>query len=287
MNYLDKVNKQTKLDQTLNHVEVEPVEISDKSSNCMVKSDPLFKHCTQDIIASFENSVAVEDSSVCHNPLPTVNRSAIDIPAAESVHVPALANPLPDVVGASSACILEQKPDVNSALAQQFQNITFGPNMPVEEKSNDTLKSNVLVLAEVPSSDQPSNIKVLNQPSVIVENKVSQVISTPALNTVPQTISPSVLNTVPQVSSSPALNTVPQLINTPVLNGDTKINGLLKPGQNIQKDVTTSQNQPSKSPTLQESPAKSPEIGKRTKVSKNLSENRYIISFMLCNCFLL
>lgn len=267
VNYLDKVNKQTKLDQTLNHNE--PVELSDKSSNCMVKSDPLFKHCTQEILASIENIVAVEDGSVCHNPLPTINRAAI--PAAESVHVPTLANPLPDVVGASSTCILEQKPDVNSALAQQFQNITFNPNIAVEEKSNDTLKKNVPALPEVPSEDQSNKTEVSNQLSVIVENKVPQVTSSPALNSVPQTISPPVLNTVPQVISTPALNTVPQVINTPVLNGDTKINGLLKPDQNIQKGVSTPQNQPSKSPTLQESPAKSPEIGKRTKVSKNQS----------------
>lgn len=231
----------------------------------MVKSDPLFKHCTQDILASIENIVAVEDSSVCHNPSPTVNRAAI--PAAESVHVPTLANPLPDVVGVSSACILEQKPDVNSDLAQQFQNITFNPNIAVEEKSNATLKTNASGLAEVPSADQPNKTEVSNQPSVIVENKVPQVISPPALNTVPQVISTPVLNTVPQVISTPALNTVPQVTNTPVLNGDAKINGLLKPDQN-KKGVSTPPNQPSKSPTLQESPAKSPEIGKRTKVSK-------------------
>lgn len=276
VNYLDKVNKQTKLDQTLNHVE--PVELSDKSSNCMLKSDPLFKHSPQeDILPSFENNVAVEDSSVCNNSLPSINRAAI--PATESVHVHTLANPLPDVVGASSACVIEQKPHVNSTLAQQFQNITLGPNVPVEEKSNDTLKTNVPSLAEVPSADQTSNTEISNQLSVIVENKVPQVISTPALNTVPQTTSPQVLNTVPQVINTPASNSVHQVVNTPMLNGDTKINGLLKPDQNIPKGVSTPQNQPSKSPTLQESPAKSPEIGKRTKVSKTEVhfENRYIL----------
>uniref|UniRef100_A0A1B6EY18 Alpha-taxilin n=1 Tax=Cuerna arida TaxID=1464854 RepID=A0A1B6EY18_9HEMI len=242
---VEKCTKQC--DQVLNHL--------DQSLNHISENNPVLDSYTKDILASFKESVAAEDTSAT---------TTTDSPVPpETVPVPA--SPLPDVVGTSSPCVLNQIPDVNSALCQRLEDISLHPSASVllENTVNKNPQETQLGVVEI---ENPSVAKSPEDPTktectlpVVGDGNTTGDSNIESIVPVTQEISSSEVNEA---------ETLPQVI--PVMNGEALTNGSTPTEANSKQE--TLQDKPStnppKSPTAKGSPAKSTDSGKKKESAK-------------------
>ncbi|KAG8302273.1 hypothetical protein J6590_036162 [Homalodisca vitripennis] len=242
---VEKCTKQC--DQVLNHL--------DQSLNHISENNPVLDSYTKDILASFKESVAAEDTSAT----PTTDG------AVPSETVPVPASPLPDLVGTTSPCVLNQIPDVNSALCERLEDISLHPS------------ASVLLENTVNKNPQETQLGAVENENTSVdkspENPTKTECTLPVVvegNTTGDSNIESTVPVIQEISSSKVneAETLPQVI--PVTNGEALTNGSMPTEPNSQQQ--TVQDKPStnlpKSPTAKGSPAKSTDSGKKKESAK-------------------
>lgn len=184
-----------------------PVNNLDQSANHIVKNDPVLVQYNQDILASFQEAVEVEDSSNSENVPTECTKPSLSVQTS----------PLPDVVGEATTCSSEISPVVNSVLCERLEGVSLNPNAVV---MNENMSGDTTILASNCSNAETNGLSepTINQQLSTPKCPVSQVET--VLN------GGDLTNSVPLVPLLKKLTTqTPESQKSSVKDNSTKING--------------------------------------------------------------